>query len=80
MKLKIDCNKAAYICDKSQYKEASFWEKIRLSLHNIYCNFCKKHSLRNKKLTKVLKNFKLKSINSSEKEAIRNLIEKEIIK
>ena len=33
MKFMITCDKASTICDKSQYKEASFLERIRLAYH-----------------------------------------------
>jgi len=32
-KLNITCKQAVAICDKSQYKEATFFEKIQLNIH-----------------------------------------------
>ena len=30
--MKINCDEATTICDKSQYKEAGFWEIIKLNI------------------------------------------------
>lgn len=49
----ISCEKAACICDKAQYKEASFWEILKLGLHIFFCKVCLLHSKRNSKLTSL---------------------------
>lgn len=55
IKVKIPCNEANHVCDKTQYKESTLWEKIKLNLHLIYCRACRKYSSKNAKLSKVIK-------------------------
>ena len=52
MNIKLECHEANHICDKNQYKEATFWEKVRLNIHLIYCRACRKYTRNNKKLSK----------------------------
>lgn len=57
MKLSINCDEATTICDKSQYGEASLFERIRLSLHLAFCKHCKKYTKQNNLMTDVYKRF-----------------------
>jgi hypothetical protein len=50
----MPCKKANHVCDKSQYKEANLWEKIKLTIHLIYCSACRKYTKNNKQLTKLV--------------------------
>ena len=76
----ISCEEANHNCDKSQYKEASFWEKISLNIHLIYCRACRKYSTRNTKLSKLMKNENVDCMDESEKAALKNAFEKELAK
>ena len=58
MKFIITCDEAATICDKSQYKEAAFLERIRLTLHILICGGCTLYVKQNRKMSHF---FKLKS-------------------
>lgn len=49
----ISCEEATTICNKNQYKEASFWELIQLNLHVVRCKICGLYSKQNGKLTEV---------------------------
>ena len=49
----INCDEATNICNKNQYKEASFWEKLRLGIHNFICKKCSQYSKQNTILTNV---------------------------
>jgi hypothetical protein len=53
---KITCDEAALICDKSQYKESSFSEKVKLEFHILFCKICKKYVQQNSLLSKIYKN------------------------
>ncbi len=53
--IKITCNEATTICDKNQYKEATFLEKIKLLWHLFLCKYCKSYSIQNKTLSRVFK-------------------------
>ncbi len=49
----INCNEATAICNKNQYKEASIWEKIKLTIHLFICKNCGQYSKQNTTLTKA---------------------------
>ena len=76
----MKCEEANHTCDKTQYKEASFWEKVGLNIHLIYCAVCRKYSARNTKLSKVIKKSKPYSIPKEQKEAIKERLRKEMSK
>lgn len=80
MKLFIKCDEANHVCDKTQYNDASFWEKIKLNIHLIYCAACRKYTARNTKLTKVVSEAKPKFIPKDQKENMKKVLQKEISK
>lgn len=45
--MKLTCNEATTICDKSQYKESTFWEKVKLNIHILLCKKCSKYVKQN---------------------------------
>jgi hypothetical protein len=49
--MKITCDEATSICDKSQYKEATFLEKVKLNLHLFLCKKCGLYSKQNNIMT-----------------------------
>lgn len=69
----ISCDDAAIICNKKQYKEATFLEKIKLFLHRVYCKACAKFSKKNAKLTVLCDKAPLYSL--PEKEKVRMKME-----
>jgi len=50
----IKCDDATLICDKKQYKEASLWERMKLSYHLLVCKNCSVYPEQNAILTKAL--------------------------
>jgi len=56
--MKLTCDEATQICDKSQYKEATLWEKIKLNLHLLLCRRCGLYSKQNNVMTKCLEKHK----------------------
>jgi hypothetical protein len=54
-KFKISCDEATTICDKNQYGEATFTEKLKLQLHILSCKICAQYSKQNSLLTKIYK-------------------------
>ncbi len=54
-KILIKCDEATTICDKTQYGEASLFDRFRLALHNFLCKRCHLYSEQNKILTKIFK-------------------------
>ncbi len=74
----IDCSEAAHYCDKVQYDEASFLEKIKIQLHNLYCKPCKDYASTNTKLSSLVKKANLKTCTEEEKASWKKVIEKEV--
>lgn len=77
-KLFFNCNEANHVCDKSQYKEASLIEKIKLNIHLIYCSFCRKYSKNNAKLTKFVNNSKVECLDHAVKKEMKVNLKKEL--
>ncbi len=50
----LSCDEANHVCDKSQYKESTLLEKIKLNIHLLFCSACRKYTKNNVNLTKVL--------------------------
>lgn len=76
--IKINCEEAGHICDKSQYKEATLWEIVKLKLHHIYCKACLKHSKQNTKLTKLCNSQKLVVLGEDTKNLMKEAIKEQI--
>jgi len=53
--IKMSCDEANHTCDKTQYKEASLLEKIKLNWHLLWCRACRKYTANNQKLTKAFR-------------------------
>lgn len=51
----LTCDEATTICDKNQYGEATFLEKVKLNIHFISCRICLKYTKQNVTLTKIYK-------------------------
>ncbi|XCF06140.1 hypothetical protein ABI125_15645 [Tamlana crocina] len=64
------------MCDKAQYCEATFWEKIVLNLHLVYCKACRKYTKNNGKLTKAVKSSKLNCLDEACKENMKKELKK----
>jgi hypothetical protein len=78
MKLFFKCDEAVHVCDKSQYNEASFFEKLKLKMHILICVLCRRHAKRNTKLTETIKSANLKTLRSEEKETLKTRLQQEI--
>ncbi len=76
IKFVIPCNEANHVCDKTQYKDATLWEKIKLNIHLIYCRACREYTKNNTKLTKVLKRSDTDCLDPECKEAMKKDFEK----
>ncbi len=76
----MKCENANHVCDRNQYKEASFLERVKLTVHLIYCRACRKYSVRNNKLSDVLKTSDLKTISKEDKNNLKERLHQEISK
>ena len=77
-KLFISCEEASHNCDKSQYNEASAWEKFKLNVHLLYCVACRKYSFNNSKLSKVINDTKIDCLEIKDKQKMKDCFEKEL--
>ncbi len=75
-KIFIPCDEANHVCDKNQYKEASLWSLIKLNIHLIYCRACRKYTVNNTKLTKVMKKGEVEYLDTSTKNDMKKEFEK----
>ena len=57
--MKISCDEATKICDKNQYNEAPFFDKLKLIFHLFLCKRCGKYSHQNDVMTKCYEKNKL---------------------
>ncbi len=71
--MKLTCDEASAICDKSQYKEASLWEKIKLNIHLFLCKKCGLYAKQNRIMSTCLQKLK-----DSENPKTQHLNQKEI--
>ncbi len=71
----ISCQEAGNICDKSQYKEASFWQRFKLSLHIFWCEKCNAYVKRNSALSKMLKLYSEENCNQHLSETKKTKLE-----
>ncbi len=75
---KINCSEAENFCDKAQYREAGFQNKIKLRLHLLFCKTCKDYTRKNLKLSKLLKKASIKTCTRQEKENYKRKIEENL--
>ena len=54
-KFSITCDEATTICDKSQYGEATFYEKLQLNWHLLVCKVCSVYTKQNRTMTQIFK-------------------------
>lgn len=76
----ISCEEAKHICDKSQYGEATGWERIKLAIRLSWCRVTRAYSNRNNKLTDVVKNAEIECLKNDERKKIKQQFEQELTK
>lgn len=54
-KFKLTCDEATTICDKTQYGEATFMEKLKLTIHFMHCKICSLYTKQNTLLSGIYK-------------------------
>ena len=80
-KIIINCDEATKICDKSQYCEASAFDKFRLSIHNFLCKKCRLYSEQNALMTKLFKTHvhpEKEHLKQEEKEELKKKLEENL--
>ncbi|MBT8320845.1 MAG: hypothetical protein KJO90_04165 [Eudoraea sp.] len=71
----ITCEEAAHICNRKQYSEASWKERLQLVFHILVCKTCASFSRKNTQLTKLCDKAQMKSLSSREKEHMKKSIQ-----
>lgn len=71
------CEKAAIICNKAQYGEASLSEKMKLKFHILMCKTCSKFSKKNTELTSLCQKANLNSLSEDEKFKMKEKLEQQ---
>lgn len=80
--LKITCDEATTICDKSQYGASSLLEKLKLNIHFLTCKICSLYTKQNNTLTKLYKGHAKSCkktthcMSNKEKEALKKELDK----
>jgi predicted anti-sigma-YlaC factor YlaD len=74
----IPCEEANHVCDKNQYKEASFLDKIKLTMHLAYCTACRKYSSNNAKLTAFLNKRQTVTLSLDKKQILKQQIKNQL--
>lgn len=76
----ISCEEAKHICDKSQYGEASFWERVKLSVRLSWCRITRGYSSKNNKLTKLVNKSDIDAIEKDKKDEMQRKLQEEMSK
>lgn len=73
----FNCEEACLACDKAQYEEAKFLEKLVVRLHGLICKSCRKYNQDNYELTQKL-NSKISKLSKEEKLNLQRKLEAEM--
>lgn len=79
----FNCDDALVACDKNQYENLNFWNKLRLKIHLFYCDYCRGYSRRNQKLSELfrkagIKTKKYKTLDTSTKDELKKKLIEEM--
>lgn len=67
-----------HICDKAQYGEATWWEKIEFNIRLSWCRITKGYYKKNKELTAFLNKSHADCLNSQERDALQKTFKKKL--
>lgn len=79
IKIIMKCEEANHTCDKTQYNDATLWEKIKLNIHLLYCRACRKYTANNSKLTKLVNSKEVKTMEVSRKDSLKEAFNRELL-
>lgn len=74
----ISKEQAFHICDKSQYRESTSWEKAKLTFRYYWCTTTRNYVNRNRKLTQAIKASHLECLKSHEREQLKYRMDLEL--
>ncbi|MGO1584387.1 hypothetical protein [Mesonia sp.] len=73
------CEKYGMFCDKCQYDEASFWERLKLKFHLFLCGGCREYSKKNTHLSKAIRNAELSTLTPEEQENFKQMLQNNLL-
>ena len=76
----ISIDEAKQICDKSQYGEATFWEKVKLNIRLLWCKIARAYTKRNTQLTHSIKSSKIDCLKHLEQQELKAKFESQLKK
>lgn len=76
----ISCEEAQHICDKTQYNEATGWERVKLAIRLSWCRVTRAYSSRNNQLTKTMNSAKVDCMKNEERDQLKDAFNKELSK
>ncbi|MEM9144052.1 MAG: hypothetical protein AAGA86_13765 [Bacteroidota bacterium] len=76
--MKISSEKAAILCHKVQYGEATFWDRIRLRLYLVISKSNANYTKKNTRLTVLCEKANLHSLSEKEKQAMKQRLQEKI--
>ncbi|RKE90985.1 hypothetical protein [Ichthyenterobacterium magnum] len=74
----ISCEEAHHICDKSQYGEASIWEKFKLNLRLSWCRISRAYTKKNRALTKAVNNSDVDCLKDNERNDLKTKFDSQL--
>ncbi len=74
----ISCDEAQIICHKSQYKDASFFEILKLKFHLLVCKACSSFSRKNTRLTSLCDEAHLQVLPEKEKVIMKKRLQERL--
>ncbi|NRA94222.1 MAG: hypothetical protein HRU26_16385 [Psychroserpens sp.] len=74
----ISCEEAHHICDKSQYGEATFWERVKLTIRLSWCKVTRAYTKRNRALTNAMKSSNVDCLKDNELDALKSQFNQEL--
>ena len=79
-KIFISFEQAKHICDKNQYGESTFFERIKLSIRHSWCMLTRKYSKNNNQLTKIIDKSNVNFLMLNEREKLQQQFEEALSK
>jgi len=76
----ISCDEAKHICDKTQYGEATGWERFKLGLRLSWCRFTKVYSKNNNKLSDAVQKADINCLKATERKKLQDKLGQELTK
>ncbi|MDT0293997.1 hypothetical protein ACFQ3R_06565 [Mesonia ostreae] len=75
-----NCEKYGVFCEKCQYNEASYWERLKLKFHLLFCGGCRKYSKKNTHLSAAIRNAKFSNLTPEEQENFKQMLQSNFVK